>query len=510
MTAAPTTRTPSLQRRVTLVVVALLALLLVVLGVTVDVSLGVLARRNLHDRLLAAASRAEALDAAHTSPDLLAAELNGGGVRALLVTADGATYGDRGISPDTVAGPVAPPPFPPLPPPPPFAPPPPWAPDPNFAPPGVPPWPPPPPPPGIPPWPPPPPDATATAVVRPLPDGSRVILVADTTQTTQVTHQLRLLMLGAGAVTLLTAALLLVAVSRVALRPLDRLTALANDIRTGDRGRRLRPDRANTELGRAASAFDGMLDALEASERRAQRAADAAQRAETATRRFLVDAAHELRTPIAGIQVAAEQLANNATPDRGDDVAQGQYRRANLLLSDARRAGRLVSDMLDLSRIDAGLPLETRDVDLAAVADVEADRAAMLAPQLTVSRTGAADLKVNADPTRLAQVLSNLLDNARRYTPTGGTIGIDVRRHDGAAEVTVTDSGPGIPDDERERIFERLVRLDAGRGRDHGGAGLGLPIARALARAHGGELVCVPHDGGAAFRLTLPVAEGER
>ncbi|OBH79185.1 two-component sensor histidine kinase, partial [Mycobacterium scrofulaceum] len=353
--------------------------------------------------------------------------------------------------------------------------------------------------------PPPPPDATATAVVRPLPDGSRVILVADTTQTTQVTHQLRLLMIGAGAMTLLTAALLLIAVSRVALRPLDRLTALANDIRTGDRGRRLRPDRADTELGRAATAFDGMLDALEASEKRAQRAADAAQRAESATRRFLVDAAHELRTPIAGIQVAAEQLANNASADQGDDLAQGQYRRASLLLSDARRAGRLVSDMLDLSRIDAGLPLDAHDVDLAAIADAEADRAAMLAPQLTISRTGATSLAVNADPTRLAQILSNLLDNARRYTPTGGAITIDVRRDDGAAAVTVTDSGPGIPDDERERIFERLVRLDAGRDRDHGGAGLGLPIARALARAHGGELVCVPHEGGAQFRLTLPV-----
>ena len=116
MTAGSTTRTPSLQRRVTLVVVALLAMLLVVLGVTIDVSLGVLARRNLHDRLLAAASRAEALAVVHTSPDLLAAELNGGGVRALLVTADGAIYGDRGISPDTVAGPIVPPPFPPPPP----------------------------------------------------------------------------------------------------------------------------------------------------------------------------------------------------------------------------------------------------------------------------------------------------------------------------------------------------------------------------------------------------------
>ncbi|OBH33107.1 two-component sensor histidine kinase, partial [Mycobacterium sp. E342] len=346
--------------------------------------------------------------------------------------------------------------------------------------------------------------ATATALV-PLPDGARVILVADTTQTTQVTQQLRALMIGAGVVTLLAAALLLAAVSRVALRPLDRLTALANDIRTGDRGRRLRPDRPDTELGRAAGAFDGMLDALEDSERRAQRAADAAQRAETATRRFMVDAAHELRTPIAGMQVAAEQLVNSASQE-GDDAADGQYRRASLLLSDARRAGRLVSDMLDLSRIDAGLPLDTRDIDLAAIADTEAERAAMLAPQLTISRTGATELHLDADPTRIAQILSNLLDNARRYTPPGGAITVDVRGRTDAAEVTVTDSGPGIPDDDRERIFERLVRLDAGRARDHGGAGLGLPIARALARAHGGELVCLPHDGGARFRLTLPLA----
>ncbi|POY28029.1 two-component sensor histidine kinase, partial [Mycobacterium kansasii] len=106
--ADPATPTPSLQRRVVLLVVVLLAGLLVVLGVTVDVSLGLQARRNLHDRLMAATSRADALVAAHTSPELLAAQLNGGSVRALLVTADGAVYGDRSISPATTAGPVVP------------------------------------------------------------------------------------------------------------------------------------------------------------------------------------------------------------------------------------------------------------------------------------------------------------------------------------------------------------------------------------------------------------------
>ncbi|MEK0461479.1 HAMP domain-containing sensor histidine kinase, partial [Mycobacterium ulcerans] len=364
---------------------------------------------------------------------------------------------------------------------------------------------PPPPPPGRPP-PGPPPDATATAAVHPLPDGSRLILVADTTQTTQVTRQLRQLMIGAGLVTLVVAALLLVLVSRAALAPLDRLAALAKDITTGDRGRRLRPSRGDTELGRAASAFDGMLDALEDSELRAQQAATAAQRAENATRQFLVDAAHELRTPIAGMQVAAEQLASSAGQQQEDPAARGQYRRASLLLSDARRAGRLVADMLDLSRIDAGLPLDRHDTDLAEIVDAESQRTTMLAPQITVTRSGLGTLTVAADPTRVAQILSNLLDNARRYTPAGGAIAIDLRAGQGVATVTVTDTGPGIPDDERNRIFERLVRLDAARTRDHGGAGLGLPIARALARAHGGELVCLPHQGGARFRLTLPLA----
>ncbi|WP_136623154.1 HAMP domain-containing sensor histidine kinase, partial [Mycobacterium attenuatum] len=345
---------------------------------------------------------------------------------------------------------------------------------------------------------------TATAVVHPLPDGSRLILVADTTQTTQVTRQLRQLMIAAGLATLAVAAMLLVAVSRTALRPLDRLTALAKDITTGDRGRRLRPDRADTELGRAAIAFDGMLDALEASELQARRAAEAAQRAESATRQFLVDAAHELRTPIAGIQAAAEQLATSAGQHEADSVARGQYRRASLLLTDARRAGRLVADMLDLSRIDAGLSLDAHDTDLGAIVDAEVQRAAMLAPNLAVTRAGLAAMTIAADPTRVAQILSNLLDNARKYTPAGGSITVDLSVGDGAAEVTVTDTGPGIPGDERYRIFERLVRLDAGRARDHGGAGLGLPIARALARAHGGDLVCLPHDDGARFRLTLP------
>lgn len=461
------TATPSLRRRLTVMALGLLALLMLTMGLVINATLTAMANRSLHERLSIATQRADSLVALGVSADQLAEQLNGGVVSALVVTADGASYGDPAIEPDATTGSRFPPP--PL-----------------------------------------EPDDTATVLVHPLANGDRVILVADTTEAVETMHRLQRLMIEAGLGTLLVAAILLAGVSRAMLAPLDRLTDLARDITTGDRGRRLRPDRPKTELGRAASAFDDMLDELEDSEKRAQRAADAAQRAEAAVRRFLADAAHELRTPIAGIQAAAEQIAGNVGQDVGqeevDPEVLRQHRRATMLLTEARRATRLVTDMLDLSYIDAGLPLELKDVDLIGIVDTQLERAALLAPQLDLGRTGLDTLAVRADPTRLAQVLSNLLDNSRRYTPPGGQISVDVRRVGGAAEVTVTDTGIGIRAEDAERVFDRLVRLDSARGRDHGGAGLGLPIARALADAHGGRLTCVPHDGGACFRLILPVA----
>jgi len=491
-TLSSATATPSLHRRVSLTVLAVLAVLLLVLGVTIDALVGVQAQRDLHDRLMAGVARADALAGVHTPPDQLVAQLGGGGIRALLVTPDGSSYGDRAIRPDTTTGQFVPPPPPP--------PPPPWGPPPP------PPWGPPPPPPWGPPPPPPRPDATATVIVHPLKTGGRLILVADTTQATALIRRLREVMLTAGLITLAVAGALSSVVTRAALRPLDRLTALARTITGGDRGRRLRPDRPDTELGRAAAAFDGMLDNLEASEERARHAAAVARRAEATTRRFIADAAHELRTPITGIRAAAEQLHNAAVQHSDNPDAQNQYRRAALLLAESRRASRLISDMLDLTRIDAGVPLDLTDTDLAAIADAECERARMLSPALRVVRTGDTAVLVRADPTRLAQILSNVIDNARRHTPPGGSIVVDVSSDTGSAhaELTVTDSGPGIPDSAREQIFERLFRLDAARNADHGGAGLGLSIARALARAHHGDLVCVAHDGGARFRLTVP------
>jgi two-component system, OmpR family, sensor kinase len=481
------TATPSLQRRVVVAVSIFLAVLLVVLGVVIDVLIGVQARRDLNDRLQAGVARVDALARAGAPPTQWIADVNGGGIRATVITADGQRYGDPAIDPDTTIGEDVRPPPPPGPPGPPGRERGPARPD------------------GTRPRPPPPPDATATVIDHRLPDGSRMILLADTTATSALLRQLRIIMVVAGVAVLLVTALGVALIARTTLRPLGRLTQVAESIAAGDRDRRVRPDRPGTELGRAAQAFDAMVDALQYSERRAYDSAQAAARADAATRRFLADAAHELRTPIAGIHAAADQLMTSAVQQNDPESAR-QHHRAELVLSEARRAGRLVADMLDLSRIDAGSPLDRRPCDLADLADAERDRSTVLAPGLRFRRTGDPAVPVVADPQRIAQILANVVDNARRHTPAGGTVDIDARVAHDRAVLTVTDTGPGVPDGQRERIFERLVRLDDARDRDRGGAGLGLPIARALARAHGGDLVNVAHPSGARFVLTLPSA----
>ncbi|VEG51088.1 two-component regulator - sensor kinase [Mycolicibacterium aurum] len=480
-----TTATPSLRRRVVVVVLGLLIVLLALLGITVDTVVGAQARRDLNDRLMATAARADSLAEQGVPAAQLVTEVGGGGIRARVITSDGTAYGDPAVVPGPGPGPPGPPPPP--------------RPDgrPPRGPDGG--------PPGRPPTPPPPPDATATTIDHRLPTGDRLILVADTTATTALLRQLRIIIVVSAVAVLLVAAAGLTLLMRAAMAPLDRLAAVAESITSGNRGRRVHPDRPRTELGRAAVAFDGMLDALETSEQRARAAAAQAEHAEAATRQFLADAAHELRTPIAGIHAGAQQISAAAMQDLDDPGAAAQRRRAELVLGEARRAGRLVADMLDLSRIDAGVRLERQDCDLVELAEAERRRIAVLSPTLTAVVTGDSHVPLRVDPVRVQQILANLGDNARRHTPDAGVIELDVRRRGDTAVLTVTDTGAGVPDDQRERIFARLVRLDDARTRDGGGAGLGLPIARALARAHGGDLTCEAHTPGARFTLVLPL-----
>ena len=329
-------------------------------------------------------------------------------------------------------------------------------------------------------------------LVSRLSDGSTIRLTAGTGSVDEVLGELRWVMLGASAVFLLVAAVGLVLVVRRTMRPLDTMTRAARSIAHGDRGRRLRPARRDTEIGRVAVAFDEMLDAVEGAEHQAL-AAEARMRA------FLSDAAHELRTPVAGIRAAADTLVRTPLdPAEREDLAVHVVRQAG-------RAGRLVDDLLLMARVDRGLELDLAPVDLGAVARLEASRALLRAPALrveVVEPDGA--VGVPGDDDRLGQVLGNLLENAARATGGSGVVSVVVTSADGHGVVRVTDDGPGIPEADRERVFDRLVRLDAGRDDRRGGAGLGLPIARGIARAHGGDLVCPP-GGDTAFVLTLPV-----
>jgi signal transduction histidine kinase len=445
-------RTSSLRRRVTVLVIVVLAVVLLGIVLVVNAVFAAETNRDLTAVLADHGRVAVTLARQNVGPKVLLNRVDTDGVRAELVLANGQTYGSLPSPSENVK------------------------------------------------------QATIRLVSRGAVNGARLTLVVATSAIQQAQAQLRGVLLLVGLVALAVTGIVLVVAIRLALKPLAVMTGLARSIAGGGRGRRLAPTDPDTELGRTAAAFDDMLDALEGAERQA-RAAEAGSRAsEERTRRFVADAAHELRTPIAGVQAAAE-----AVLQQSPSASQEERDRLHLLLvRESRRAGQLVNDLLDLARIDAGVELTMAPVDLRALADAQAERIRVLAPELTVRVDGAA-LTVWADEARITQIVANLLDNARKATGPDGHIGVWLRQLGTFAELLVTDDGPGVPAADGDRIFDRLVRLDNARDRrsgGSGGSGLGLPIARGFARAHGGDLTCVPPppgDRGAVFRLVLPI-----
>jgi two-component system, OmpR family, phosphate regulon sensor histidine kinase PhoR len=227
----------------------------------------------------------------------------------------------------------------------------------------------------------------------------------------------------------------------------------------------------------------------------------AARRVEAMRRDFVADASHELKTPSAAIQAAAETVERAV----GDDP-ESAARFARQLRRDATRLSRIVSDLLDLSRLEAERPA-MEPVRLDRVISEEADRLTTVAGDTSVRIEPALEpVTVRGARGDLALLVRNLLDNAVRYSPEGGRVRVRLIEDAGRAVVEVEDTGIGIPSRDLPRIFERFYRVDRARSRETGGTGLGLSIARHVAERHGGRIEAESELGrGSTFRVTLPV-----
>lgn len=319
-----------------------------------------------------------------------------------------------------------------------------------------------------------------------LPDGTKIAFSASRASNDHAVNNLLLIELLVAAAALALATLLVLQSTRTALRPLSSVVETARRIAHGESNLRLEPSRTDTELGSLAQAFDQMVDALET-------AIEEARASDAATRRFLADASHELRTPIAALQASIETLLREQPERPESDRLQAAVAR------ESERLGRLVDDLLGLARLEAH-PSRT-PVDLAAIVRPLIEDAHTRAPDAAITLSAENDsTTVSGDPDALGRALRNLIDNALAATQPAGRIDVQLRRRNGYTEALVADDGPGVPEHERQRIFERFVRLDPSKP----GHGLGLAIARRIAQQHGGDLTCNPTENGASFTLRLP------
>lgn len=292
------------------------------------------------------------------------------------------------------------------------------------------------------------------------------------------------------AVTALALALLLaVLLSRWVARPLGRMAQAARALAAGEH--HPIPVEGPAEVQTLARAFNEMSRQVEASQR--------------SQREFVANVSHELKTPLTSIQGFAQAILDGTAQDP-EAVRQA----AQVIYDEAGRMHRLVLDLLDLARLDAGTAdLRREPLDLAALVRNVVQRLQPQAQEAQVALTahGATTLTVYGDGDRLAQVVTNLLDNALKHTPAGGQVTVRVWEEGPWALVAVQDTGEGIPPEALPRIFERFYQLDQAR---RGGAGLGLSIAYEIVRAHGGTITVQSEPGkGSVFVVKLPRASSE-
>ncbi len=270
-------------------------------------------------------------------------------------------------------------------------------------------------------------------------------------------------------------------------RPLRDMTAAARAMAKGDYTRRIRAT-ARDEVGELSYAFNQMAADLDEADRR--------------RRELIANVSHELRTPITALNGVLENLV--------DGVAKPDPATLKTALAQTERLGRLVSELLDLSRIDAGaFPLQLEEFDLELLLEEVAAESTVMASatgrgvrfSVDVQPPGAMAV---ADRGRLYQVVVNLLDNAARHGPSGGEVRVRALASDAEVVIEVEDEGPGIPEGERDTVFERFTRGERAGG---GGTGLGLAIARWVVDLHGGSIAVVTPEAepGCVIRVVIPL-----
>ena len=249
--------------------------------------------------------------------------------------------------------------------------------------------------------------------------------------------------------------------------PLREMAAAARAMARGEHGRRVRAS-SRDEVGELARAFNAMASDLEEVDR---------------LRRDLVaNVSHELRTPISALQAVLENVVDGVEPAAPETF--------KVMLKQVERLGRLVGQLLDLSRLESGAqPLQMEDFDLQGVLTDAADECRLHAPDVELSvRADPAGLVAHGDPERVHQVVANLLENAVRHSPPGARVELTATKERAQVSIAVSDEGPGIAPEDATRVFERFYRADAARASASGGAGLGLAIVRWIVELHGGHI----------------------
>ncbi len=276
-----------------------------------------------------------------------------------------------------------------------------------------------------------------------------------------------------------------------ALRPVEALTQAAERITARGLGQRIAAPTHDREFQRLVTVFNAMMDRLEQSFNQATR--------------FSADASHELKTPLALLQMELEQALDAAPP------GSAQQQLYSSLFDEILRLKTIIEKLLLLSQADTGrLALHREDTDLSRMLANVVEDCAALAPGLQIEQVVAADVVVAADTVLLEQALQNLAGNAIKYNHPDGRIRFELTAEAGRARVAISNTGPGIAPEDRGRIFERFFRGDRARRRERaGGLGLGLSLSREIIRAHGGDLTLAPAaEGWTMLVATLPLTAG--